>query len=80
MNEFLNDIQTKFGTSGVVIAEMWVNFYMFSHEAEDIPSYINFVKTQMAILINHFNIDAKTFNKIVKTSELFLEKADQTIH
>ena len=80
MNEFLDNIKAKFGDSGVVGAHLWMNFYTFSVEVDDMPTYVNFVKTQMAIIVEHFAMNAKTFSQIVKASESYLDKLGQTVH
>lgn len=77
MNQFIQDIRTRFGDAAALVCEMWINFYLHREESE---AYVKLVKLQMATLIQHTGVDAKLFNKLVEESNTFLQKFEQTIH
>lgn len=82
MKKFLQNIQTRFGTTPALITELWINFYMYglNLDDEELSRYTEFVKIQMRPLLTHFGINSATFNQIVEESKSFLQTNGQTIH
>lgn len=82
MKDFLLNIRTRFGDPVALIAELWINFYIYgSNLPLDVrQNYVLFVQAQIRPLINYFGIDQAIFRTIVEEYKAWLQSQGQTLH